>query len=41
MDDFERNEMCVEAVVFNLMQIGELAKISLSEDFKANIKNIP
>ena len=30
-EDFEADDMCVEATVFNLMQIGELAKSSLSE----------
>lgn len=33
--------MHVEACVFNLMQIGELAKISLSEEFKQELKTIP
>ncbi|CDE12544.1 putative uncharacterized protein [Ruminococcus sp. CAG:330] len=33
--------MRVEACVFNLMQIGELAKISLSEEAKAEIRTIP
>ncbi len=33
--------MRVEACVFNLMQIGELAKISLSEEAKAEISTIP
>lgn len=33
--------MLVEACVFNLMQIGELAKMSLSEEFKQELKTIP
>lgn len=33
--------MRLEACVFNLMQIGELAKVSLSDDFKSEIKTIP
>lgn len=33
--------MCVEACVFNLMQIGELAKTSLSDEAKAQITSIP
>ena len=41
LDDFENNSMRVEACVFNMMQIGELAKTSLSEDIKSKIKNIP
>ena len=38
---FESNRMRVEATVFNLMQIGELAKVSLGEETKAEIKTIP
>ncbi len=38
---FEADEMCVEATVFNLMQIGELAKASLSDALKESIKSIP
>ena len=41
LKDFEADDMCVEATVFNLMQIGELAKSSLSDSFKSEIKNIP
>ena len=33
--------MRVEACVFNLMQIGEHAKMSLSEEFKQELKTIP
>ena len=40
-DGFETDEMCVEATVFNLMQIGELAKTSLSDELKTSLKSIP
>ena len=33
--------MCVEATVFNLMQIGELAKTSLSDEAKSQLSSIP
>ena len=39
--DFEADSMRVEAAVFNLMQIGELAKTSLSDDTKEQITAIP
>lgn len=41
LDEFEADTMCVEACVFNLMQIGELAKVSLSDEVKDSILNIP
>ena len=41
LQTFQENSMRVEACVFNLMQIGELAKISLSEEAKAEISTIP
>ncbi|MBR1567027.1 MAG: DUF86 domain-containing protein [Oscillospiraceae bacterium] len=41
LSDFERNTMRVEATVFNLMQLGELAKQSLSDETKAQITTIP
>ena len=41
LEDFEKDSMCAEATVFNLMQIGELAKFSLSDDTKKEIKTIP
>ena len=40
-EDFEANPMRVEATVFNLMQIGELAKESLDDETKVRIKTIP
>ena len=39
--EFQESSMRVEACVFNLMQIGELAKTSLSEEIKEEIKTIP
>ena len=41
LTEFQSDKMMVEACVFNLMQIGELAKSSLSDECKAEIKNIP
>lgn len=41
VSDFENNSMRVEACVFNLMQIGELAKTELSDAAKSEINNIP
>lgn len=41
LDSFQNNNMLVEACVFNLMQIGELAKASLTDEFKAQITTIP
>lgn len=39
--DFETDPMRVEATVFNLMQIGELSKSSLSERAKLAIPTVP
>ncbi len=39
--DFESDSMRVEATVFNLMQIGELSKASLSDAAKESIPSIP
>ena len=39
--DFEADSMRVEATVFNLMQIGELPKTSLSDMAKGSIPSIP
>lgn len=41
LEEFKENDMRVEACVFNLMQIGELAKTSLSDEIKTKIKNVP
>ena len=41
MDDFQADSMRVEATVFNLMQIGELSKFSLSDDAKTRLSSIP
>lgn len=38
---FQTDSMRVEACVFNLMQIGELAKISLTDEFKTTVRTIP
>lgn len=39
--EFEEYSMRVEATVFNLMQLGELAKQSLSDEAKMQITTIP
>ena len=41
LENFQNDTMLVEATVFNLMQIGELAKEELSDSAKATIKTIP
>lgn len=41
LGDFSSDTMRLEATVFNLMQIGELAKESLSDEAKAQITSIP
>ncbi|MBR5682912.1 MAG: DUF86 domain-containing protein [Ruminococcus sp.] len=41
LSEFQNDSMRVEACVFNLMQIGELAKQSLSDEAKLQIKTIP
>ena len=41
LSDFEANPMRVEATVFNLMPIGELAKNSLSDAAKEAFPAIP
>lgn len=38
---FQSDPMLVEATVFNLMQIGELAKVSLSDEAKTQLTAIP
>ena len=38
---FESDPMRVEATVFNLMQIGELAKEALSDQVKAELTTVP
>ena len=40
LDDFQSDPMRVEACVFNLMQIGELAKTALSDEAKNQIVTI-
>lgn len=41
LEQFEADSMCVEATVFNLMQIGELAKTALSDNAKSQLPAIP
>ncbi len=41
LTEFEADSMRVEATVFNLMQIGELAKSSLSDAVKEALPGIP
>ena len=41
IDEFEQNTMLVEACVFNLVQLGELAHKELSDDLKASLQQIP
>ena len=41
LEEFQSNSMCVQACVFNLMQIGELSKTALSDDVKIQINSIP
>ncbi|MGE4214614.1 MAG: DUF86 domain-containing protein [Anaerotignaceae bacterium] len=40
-ETFEANTMLVEACVFNILQIGELSKQSLSDEFKEEYCDIP
>ena len=41
LEDFSKNSMAVEACVFNIMQIGELAHSALGEEAKTAITTIP
>ena len=41
LEQFEALPMRVDATVFNLMQLGELAKEDLSEDVKTQLPAIP
>lgn len=41
LKSFQSDSMRVEACVFNLMQIGELAKVSMTDEFKESVKTIP
>ena len=41
IDEFEKNTMLVEAVVFNLVQLGELAHTELSDETKKEMNQIP
>lgn len=39
--ELEENTMCLEAVCFDIIQIGELAKLGLTDELKSGIKSIP
>ena len=41
LNDFANNTLVQDAVVFNLLQIGEVAKSKLSESFKKKYSGIP
>jgi uncharacterized protein with HEPN domain len=41
LDDFDRNSLKKDAVVFNLLQIGELSNKKLTDDFKKIHDSIP
>ena len=41
LDTFSNNSLVQDAVVFNLLQIGEIAKSKLSESFKKQHIDIP
>ena len=41
LNEFSNNSLVQDAVVFNLLQIGELAKSKLSDSFKKTHSDIP
>ena len=41
LSEFQQNDMRVESCVFNMLQIGELAKAALSDEAKNQISTIP
>ena len=41
LNGFQADSMRVDACVFNLMQIGELAKVSMTDEFKDAVTTIP
>ncbi|MDI6453793.1 hypothetical protein [Peloplasma aerotolerans] len=41
LNDFNQNNLIVDAVVFNLSQIGEISKFRASSRFKEMSKHIP
>ena len=41
LENFEADTMRVEATVFNFLQIGEIAKVKLSDEAKAEMADIP
>ena len=40
LEEFQNNSMLVDACVFNLMQIGELAKQSLSDTIRSDLPEL-
>ncbi len=40
-EDFNHNQLVVDAIVFNLSQIGEISKYRVSENLKESNKQIP
>lgn len=40
-EDFAKDKKTVEAVAFDLLQIGELVHIGLSEEIKGRMKKVP
>lgn len=40
-EEFSKNQMVIDAVVFNLSQIGEIAKNGISIYLKSNLHSIP
>jgi uncharacterized protein with HEPN domain len=41
LDEFEKNSLKKDAIVFNLLQIGELSNKKLTNDFKKEHNTIP
>jgi uncharacterized protein with HEPN domain len=41
LEDFDKNSMKKDAIVFNLLQIGELSNKQLTNDFKKEHNTIP
>lgn len=41
LDDFDNNSLVKDAIVFNLLQIGELSNKKLTDEFKKKHNTIP
>ena len=41
LDDFSSNSLIQDAVLFNLLQIGEISKTKISDAFKKKYSDIP